>query len=222
MSPKIKLLGVGLLISLAAGAVVAVNTSATAGGHFTSNRDNTTLEVIEQAPDTLEFVALGEGVVCEKSTYHGVFAGKKVASVTLKPKYEDCRTTDSETSNITATTHDCSYEFTVRPNPDTKHNTVHLKCPAGKKLTFKHAVGGCTVEVGPQTVSGVVYKEIQWQGTKSLTAEFTVKDIVYTVHGGFICGFLGTEHKNGELKGSAIVKAWNADKPEEGADIQAT
>lgn len=222
MSTKFKLLGLGFLIALTASAVVAVNTTATAGGHFTSNRDKTTLEVIEQAPDTLEFVALGEGVVCEKSTYHGVVTGKTFTAATLKPKYEDCRTTNSETSDITATTHDCVYEFTVRPNPDTKHNTVHLKCPNGKKLTFKHAVGGCTVEVGPQTVSGVVYKEIQWQGTKSLTAEFTIKDIVYTVHGGFICGVFGTERKDGELKGSVIVKAWNADKPEEGADIQAT
>lgn len=224
MGFKVKVLGLSFLAVLALGATIVVNASATAGGHFTSNRDKTTLEVIEQDPDILEFVAgMSKGIVCNKSTYHGVFTGKKVTAVTLTPKYAECLTTGGKVDGVTITTHDCTFEFTVRPQPDVKHNTMHIKCPAGKKITIVDTeAGGCTTEVGPQTIEGVVYKKIQWQGTASLTAEFTAKKIQYTFHKGGLCELLGTTHNDGELKGSVIVKAWNADKPTEGADIEAT
>lgn len=224
MGIKVKVLGLSFLAVLALGATIVVNASATAGGHFTSNRENTTLEVIEQGSDVLEFIpGMSKGVVCQKSTYHGVFATTKVTAVTLTPKYEDCLTTGGKVGGVTITTHDCTLEFTVRPNPDTKHNTMHIKCPATKKITMVDSeAGGCTTEVGPQTIEGVVYKKIQWQGTASITAEFTAKNIQYTFHNGGLCGFLGTTHNDGELKGSVIVKAWNKDSPTQGADIEAT
>lgn len=225
MKLKIKLLSLGLLVALAAGALVVVNAGATAGGHFTSNRELTTLEVIEQDPDTLEFFAgATKGVRCEKATYHGWFAGTTVTAFTLTPKYEECFTTGGKVGGVTITTHGCGFEFTVRPDPENKHNTMHIKCPSGKKITIvdTEATGGsCTTEIGPQTVEGVVYKKTSWQGTESLTAEFTVQKIQYTLHNG-MCSLLGTTRNDGELKGSFIIKAWNTEDEEQGADITAT
>jgi len=225
MKLKIKLLGLGLLAVLAAGALVVVNAGATAGGHFTSNRALTTLEVIEQGSDTLEFFAgPTKGIHCGNATYHGWFAGTTVTAFTLTPEYKECLTTGGKVDGVTITTHGCALEFTVRPDPENKHNTMHIKCPSNKKITIvdTEATGGsCTTEVGPQTVEGVVYNKTSWEGTESLTAEFTVKKIQYTLHNG-ACVISGTTHNDGELKGSVIIKAWNTENPLQGADIQAT
>jgi hypothetical protein len=222
MSLKVRMFGIACLAVFAASAVVIVNAPATAGGHFTSNRASTTIEGIEQSVDTLEFhLGSDEGIICEKSTYHGVFNGPTVTAFKLTPKYEQCKTTKSGGGDVTIETHDCTYEFTVRPLPETNHNTIHIKCPTGKKLTIKDTSTGCTFEIGPQTVSGVVYKQIQYLGTESITAEFTVKNIQYTEHKG-LCLFSPTTRNDGELTGSLILKAWNNAVPGEGADITAT
>lgn len=222
MRLRTRMLGLGLLAVLAGSAVVVVDSSATAGGHFTSNRDKTTFEGIEQN-HVLEFVPgeMGKGIICEKSTYHGVVTGKTFTEVTMTPKFGECKTTGGAAKEVTVTADDCTFKFTVRSSPETKHNTVHLGCPTGK-ITIQHTSTNCKIEIGPQTVEGVVYKKEQWEGTESITAEFTIKKIAYTTHNG-LCALIGTNHTNGELKGGIIVKAWNTDKPKvEGADITAT
>lgn len=225
MNLKLKILGLSCLTALAAGALVVVNAGATAGGHFTSNRALTTLEVIEQGSDTLEFFAgATKAVHCQDANYHGWFAGTTVTAFTLTPEYKECLTTGGKVGGVTITTHGCFFEFTVRPDPENKHNTMHIKCPS-KKITIvdTEAMGGsCTTEIGPQTVEGVVYKKTSWQGTESLTAEFTVKKIQYTLHNGMCSLLFGTTHNDGELKGSFIIKAWNTENTTQGADIQAT
>jgi hypothetical protein len=225
MSLKMKMLGLCILATVAVSAVVVANAAATAGGHFVSNRALTTLEVIETSSDTLEFFAgPTKGIPCENATYHGWFAGTTVTAFTLTPEYKECLTTGGKVGGVTITTHGCAFEFTVRADPENKHNTLHIKCPSGKKITIvdtEAGGGSCTTEVGPQTVEGVVYKKISWEGTEALTAEFTVKKIQYTFHVG-VCVFLGTNHADGELKGSVIIKAWNTENPEQGADITAT
>lgn len=224
MSHQVKALALAVLVTLTTGALVAVNASATAGGHFASNRAKTTMEGVQQNPDELEFVLTGTpGIVCEETTHHGVVNGLTFTSFTLSPTYPKCKTTGSGSHDVTIAPNGCFYEFTVRPEPATKHNTVHLRCPTAK-MTVKDLVTNCTISIGAQTHQGVLYKPIQYRGTKSLTLEFTIKTLSYTVHQG-LCIFMGTNQTAGELKGSLILKAWEDGKAGEedgGANITAT
>ena len=220
MSLKIRALALGCLAMLTA-AAVAVDASGTAGGHFGSNKAKTTLIGLEPgANHTLEIATFGGGITCSQNTYHGSVVGMKFVSATLTPTYKGCTTTN-DTKDIPIVTHDCTYEFTVRsPEPEVKHSTMHIRCPAGKSITITHP--SCTITVPPQTLSGVVYTKTQWEGTEALTIDFTIKGIQYTEHG--FCGAFGTTRNDGELKGALILKAWDAEKFAEkvGANITVT
>jgi hypothetical protein len=220
MRLRIKALGLGCLAVLAMGAV-AIEAAATTGGHFTSNKEKTTLEGVEQVTsDKLELVAEnGEGIICEESTYHGVVTGTTFTQATLTPVFDGCKTTGG--TEVTMVSHGCDFLFTVRSEPATKHSTVHLACPAGATITVSHP--SCQIVIGAQLLEGVTYTKIQWRGTESLTVDFTINNVKLAYHSG-ICVFLGTNH-TGKLNGSIIIKAWEDGKAGDefgGANIKAT
>lgn len=220
MSLKAKALGLGCLAVLTIG-IAVVNASATAGGHFGSNRAVTTIEGLEQNHE-LEFFALGmeKAVVCDETTYHGVVTGMKATGATLTPTLKKCKTVGEEPDTVTIETHDCTLEGTVKaPKPEEEHSTMHLLCPTGKSITLTHP--NCSLIIPPQTLNGITYTKDQFLGTESLTIDFTVKNIQYTVHG--LCQFFGTNQNNGELKGGLLIKAWENEKAGTvGADIKVT
>lgn len=64
---------------------------------------------------------------------------------------------------------------------------MHTECDSGKKIVI--SVGGCTIEIGPQTPGGgTVYAETE--GGEALSAETHVTGISYTASG-FACTLLG-------------------------------
>lgn len=219
MKLRTKPLLVVVLLAVAAGCLVAVPAAGNGGGHFGSSKTQTTFEVVPEESHQIEFHFFGSAVFCKEATYHGTATGMKLNSVILAPGYAGCATTEDEKEEVEVEPSGCTFEFTVTSEePEEKHSTVHLVCPEGQEVVISHPI--CSVGIEPQTLEGVVYTATSWLGTESLTVDLTIKNIKYTAHG--ICMLLGTNQKDGEIKGEAIVKAWDAEEPKSGANIKVT
>jgi hypothetical protein len=201
MSIKLKALGLGLLAAMAMSAVAVVNAGATTGGHFTSEMNHTTIQGIESGNHQLHFVkeggSEGERIGCINDSYSGTVTAATVTEIQITPSWSTCKTTGSAT-HFEIHENGCSFKFTVRTNPGTEHNTVHLECPPGNAVVITHP--NCTITVPAQTVTGVTYPS---DGAGGITLNSTVKNITTEYHGG-ICVFLGTSHKS-EMVGSVAI-----------------
>ena len=213
MSMKLKVLGLGLLAVMATSAFAAMNASALTGGHFVSSVSHTIIKG-KETPATgvhvLEFSEEGSTsaeskIYCTESSYEGTVQSATVTELTVIPSWEKCHTT-TRTENFTVTENGCDFNFTVRPEGNTKHNTVHVLCPPDKAIEIHHP--NCTITVPAQTVEGVVYTRQPASGNPDwITLDSTVKGIESQYHGG-ICVFLGTNHKS-EMSGSVTVEGFN-------------
>lgn len=218
MSLKVKALALGCLAMLAT-ASVAVDASGTAGGHFTSNREKTTFESIQQN-HTFGLAVGGKAISCEETTFHGIAVGTTFTGMKLTPTLKKCKTA-GEAAEFNIDANGCSWEFTVKaPKPEEEHSTLHLLCPVGASMSITHP--SCTMHVAPQTLTGVTYTKSDYQGTDTPTIDFTVKNIQYGNEGG-ICVFLGTNHNDLEFTGDVLAKAWEEGKyTTVGASVNAT
>jgi hypothetical protein len=217
MSTKLKALGLGLFAMAAMGAFGVMNAVAEGGGHFNVGAGGTEITAFEGpgSEHNLEFEADTGGIVeCDVSEYHGGTEEGTVSSISVTPTYEECYTTGNETK-FEVHDNNCEFEFTaVAGDPETEHNTVNV-CPGGGNITITHP--NCEIEIGEQTVSGVVYKTITTNGKHAITLESTTE--VATKYEDGICRILGTNH-TAEMFGSATVIAENANN--EPVDLTAT
>ena len=213
MSMKLKILGLGLLAVMATSAFAVMNAGATTGGHFVSSVSHTIIKGTETpviGVHVQEFAEEGStsaeaGIYCTESSYEGTANAATVTELTITPNWDKCHTT-TKTENFTVTENGCDFNFTVRPEGHTKHNTVHLLCPVGKAIEIHHP--NCTITVPAQTVEGVVYTRQPASGNPDwITLDSTVKGIESQYHGG-ICIFLGTSHKS-VMVGSVTVEGFN-------------
>lgn len=214
MSTKIKALCAGVLALAALGSVAAINAGATVGGHFLFGSHHVT--IVGEEGGTLNhrihFRAHGasdnERIGCEIAQYHGTHvnsAETTTTEVTVTPTWEKCYTTGTPNTKFDVHENGCHIIFTVRTEPEVKHNTVHFTCPAGKAVVITHP--NCVITVPSQTpTGGVIYKTIFEENTHSITLESTAT-IKTEYHGG-ICVFLGTNHE-ATMEGSATVTGKN-------------
>jgi hypothetical protein len=201
-----KIFGPGLVVALILAATLCLNASAETGGHFTTEAERTFWVGVEWEGDRTEFVADGQFIFCNEVTYDGITegAGKTFTELNMTPYYSKCIMTSDE-SAATVTDNGCKYIFTIGKEASAD-NTVHLSCPAGKKLELKTQT--CTLSFAPQTVNGVAYTTITEFQKDALTVDVTVKAIEYQRHSG-ICIFLGTNGTQGEMNGSVMVIGHN-------------
>lgn len=212
MSMKFKILGLGLLAILATSAFAVVNAGATTGGHFIFSHHHVNI-IGEEGPEhhvhfLAEGGAEGERIGCEVVKYHGTHKNDAATpttttSVTVTPTWENCYTTGTPNTKFDVHENGCHLSFTVRPLPETNHNTVHFICPVGKAVVITHP--NCEITVGAQTpTGGVLYKTMTINGVHAITLVSTAT-IATQYHGG-ICVFLGTNH-TATMNGSATVRA---------------
>lgn len=209
MRTKLKAPGFGLLTALAVSAFGIVNVSANTGGHFTTDAPNTATTVLGTEGDNhqLDFEISGiEGKIgCDEASYHGLIEGTTAENITMTPAWNRCYTTPGGTEfNIHS--NGCHFKFTIRPEPEVKHNTVHLDCPEENVIEITHP--NCNIQIPPHTVKGVVYETIILGEKHALTLESTIEEIT-THFESFGCILVfGTKH-TGKLIGSATVEGFD-------------
>jgi len=209
MSLKLKVLGLGLLATLAMSAVAVMNASATSTGHFTSDSPNglTTVEGFEGGSHFTELSSHGleGGIVCDEATYDGTITGNTTTHITIIPHYTKCKTTGGTPGEVTVDVNGCSFTFTPG-----HHGTVHIDCPVGKAIEITHP--NCTITIPAQTVGtavkGVTYTtDIDPEtGKHIITLDANTVHVATQYHAG-ICIFTGTTH-TGTMHGSVTVKGY--------------
>ncbi|HEX8689023.1 MAG TPA: hypothetical protein VF729_02145 [Solirubrobacterales bacterium] len=220
MSLKLKALGLGLLATLAMSAVVVMNASAAAGGHFVTT-GNAHAHIQGHVthptggPHNLHLVNHGlEGEIgCDIQSYTATTTTETTTSITVTANYETCYTTVADhsdhTPDVPVTMNGCTYTFTVAPIPNQSHNTVehtaHLVCPAGAKVEVHHP--NCTVSIHPQTINtGLTYTTVGTGNGHEITMDVNVQ-FTTTRHG--LCQFIAPTNGAGTLRGSVTVTAKN-------------
>jgi hypothetical protein len=197
MTRNLKVLGLALVAVLALAATMASSASAT-NKYFHSNADSTSLTG-EQTNVHVFKTTAGE-LTCEKAHFKGSQVGKTSQEVTINTiEYINCHIIIfGSTVAMTVKTNECDYRFTAQKTNgvNIEAETVHLICPAGKKIQISGA--GCTVEVGEQTLSKVSYSNVG----EMVDVNADVANIVYN-HSGFTCG-TGSGN-NGTYKGNVTV-----------------
>jgi hypothetical protein len=211
MSLKLKALGLGLVAALAMSAVLVMSASATDGGHFTSDSvdGHTAISGADEATDQTEFTGGIADVKCSTATYAATTTTATATSLTVTPTYAGCTGGGGE---VKVTMNGCTYTFTVRPLPETNHNTVHLVCPVNVRPEIHVIATGCTITVLPNQTptAGVVYKTITKNGKHAITVGVTTSGITAQYHGGFFrCGKAEGAHGLTEIHGSAEVEGKN-------------
>lgn len=211
MSLKLTRLGLGLLASLALGAVVVINASAKTGGHFVSDAidGHTIVNQTSTAgtPHQLEFFlgASEVAIICDKMTASGTASTQTVTAEVGNISLSNCHTTGSEVQTAIHL-NGCQTRITIASgNPETTEQTNDLICPAGKTVEITHP--NCTIRIPPQTFTGLTYRTAVDASKKhTLTVEANAQVTIHYEAG--FCIFLGT-NQIGFFKGSTIVRAEN-------------
>jgi hypothetical protein len=210
MGIKTRMLCAGVLAVIAAGGVAVVNAGATSGGHFVFGSHHVGYTIEEGSEHRIHFLSAGgsegERIGCETSGYHGTHKNTlatTTTNITVIPTWSNCYTTASPGTKFDIHENGCDLLFTVRPNPETNHNTIHMVCPAGKAIVLTHP--NCEVTIPPQTpTGGAIYKTTVENGVHAITLELTA-GLATQYHGG-ICIFLGT-NQTSTMSGSATLTA---------------
>ena len=188
MIHKLKSLGFAFFALLAIG-MMAV--SAASADEFQSESENTTLTGAQEkhleggVERNDRFTTSGGIVECSTATYKGAQAAKKVTTVSVTPTYSGCTF-----AGLSAVVHtnECEYVFSLNAGLTT--GKVRVSCPAGKEIVVTVGPAStvrCTIDIPPQTLSGVTYSTIGAGATEEMTVAInTGATITYSQTSGII------------------------------------
>jgi hypothetical protein len=220
MKLKLKALGVGLLAALAVAAVAVVNASATAGGHFVTDVTHADIKGFNSENHPIHFIEHGvAGEVGCTTDYKAtmISATKTVSELVVTPSYDTCYTTGTQTV-FPVHINGCTYKLTVAANTtDNTEQTAHVVCPGAGALEVTHP--NCILKIGSQTITtGITYTR-KSEGKHFITMDVNAQ-ISTTLHG--LCQFVLPTNKNGTIKGTIRVRAYEQGKPLNEVNLTAT
>jgi hypothetical protein len=211
MTRKLKALGLALLAVFALGAVAASSASAETTDHFTSEIADTFItgtqigKGAEGAWNIFNTKGVNFPVSCEKAVYTGTMLNNNATSLTLHPKYEECKaggfkvTVDVAAGCNFILTSTTDKYFNTEGKEEGKDATVSLECnkPAEEDISIT-VEGGCTITMSAehggvkvnQNLLGVTYQNTGLGATRDVDAKVTVDKIHYTAKG-FACMLVG-------------------------------
>lgn len=206
MIRSIKVLGLGLLAALATSAVAAPAASANpffhsefAGIFLTGGQTGMAANVLT--------TDLGE-MKCKVASFGGSQGAMTTTTMTLKPKYEECKV---GMSNATVTLNGCAYTFHLEEQTEPIEARMGIECPfAGGKIEIH--VGECTITVPSQEPRKTVTFTNEGEGkTRSIVADLNVSGIHYVEHG-VGCASPEQTTENGTYTGVITVKGEDSEE----------
>ncbi|HYP56284.1 MAG TPA: hypothetical protein VEQ41_08320 [Solirubrobacterales bacterium] len=226
MRIDLKKLGLGLLVMLAASALVVAGASAVTplGNHFTAETSEQDLvlkgtESFSEGREinwelTVNGKPEGSLLKCTDVAYHGTlvdFAATTSQAIPLRPTYSGCSTNGKESHNLFV---DVPAECGTNVLTLTSGNpgTAHVECEV--KLTHKN----CEIRILKQTLSGVTYTTGLREGVHSLAVDVNFPATTVHFENG-ICVFLGTVHT---YHATGSFSIWGEDRNGEKIGIRHT
>ncbi len=182
MTRNLGILGLVVAVVLAMSAFGA--SSASAVGEFTSTVYPQHVVSWDVEPND-QLTGTGSQLTCAEQTFTADLGAPSPAA-SFVPQYGTCRTLGAAFDNVTTTTNQCVFEFTVTTtaSADEHRGSVHLKCPTGKSIEFHHfstqanhanGIQSCTLTVSPQTApEEVVYTNRTFSEDIEIHAAFTL------------------------------------------------
>lgn len=214
MIRSINILGLGLLAALAMTAVAAPAASANptfhtefAGTTLTGGQTGLVANVLT--------TDLGE-MKCKVVQFIGSQAAQTTTTMTLKPKYEECKV---GMSNATVTLNGCAYTFHLEEQAEPIEARMGIECPfAGGKIEIH--VGECTITVPAQEPRKTVTFTNEGEGTtRSVVADLNVSGIHYVEHGA-TCASETVTTENGTYTGVITVKGEDSEGNHKGIWVE--
>ncbi len=206
MIRSIKALGLGLLAAFALSAVTASTASANptfhsefAGIFLTGGQTGIVANVLT--------TDLGE-MKCKVVQFSGSQGAMTTTTMTLKPKYEECKV---GMSNATVTLNGCAYTFHLEEQAEPIEARMGIECPfAGGKIEIH--VGECTITVPAQEPRKTVTFTNEGAGTtRSVVADLNVSGLHYVEHGAG-CANPNLTTENGTYTGVITVKGEDSEE----------
>jgi hypothetical protein len=150
---------------------------------------------------------LGE-MKCKAVNFSGSQAAMTTTTMTLKPKYEECKV---GMSNATVTINGCAYTFHLEEQEEPIEARMGIECPfAGGKIEIH--VGECTITVPAQEPRKTVTFTNEGAGTtRSVVADLNVSGIHY-VEDGATCAHPNQTTENGTYTGVITVKGEDSEE----------
>lgn len=207
MSIRLKLFGLGLLVTVATAGISTMTASASnTEGHFvTDGLKVATLEGLEANDHKLEFQIEGAlGSICDKVEIHNETGLETETSMDLFFKYSECRTTGSGIKfNMKAEGCPLIF-FAAKGSTEATEQTMKFSCSSPIEIFHPN----CTIKIPSQgNLSGVTYTKFLQDGKDAITVDAAIKLTAHYEAGA--CVMLGTI-QTGTLKGSFTVRAVDA------------
>jgi hypothetical protein len=201
-----KLLGLGLLASLAAVAFVVVTASANQEGHFVTTGSQKAEVLGTEKGHTLEWTVDGiggVGIICNDAKWDALTDNETEQELVFDPSFKECRTTGQPPS-FEIKRNSCLFVFYVaKGTTSATEQTAKLDCGSGK-LEILHP--SCTITVPGQSIpTGITYTKTTFGGKSVITADFNVKLNMETDG-----PFCAKGQKTGKLEGSILFEAFDA------------
>lgn len=154
---------------------------------------------------------LGE-MKCNVVQFSGSQAAQTTTTMTLKPKYEECKV---GMANATVTLNGCAYTFHLEEQAEPVEARMGIECPfAGGKIEIH--VGECTITVPAQEPRKTVTFTNEGEGTtRSVVADLNVSGIHYVEHGA-TCASQTVTTENGTYTGVITVTGEDSEQHHKG------
>jgi len=206
MIRSIKVLGLGLLAALALSVAAAPAASASPFFHSEFAGIFLTGGQTGMVANTLT-TDLGE-MKCNVVKFSGSQGAMTTTTMTLKPKYEECKV---GMSNATVTLNGCAYTFHLEEQAEPIEARMGIECPfAGGKIEIH--VGECTITVPAQEPRKTVTFTNEGAGTtRAVIADLNVSGLHY-VEDGAGCANPNLTTENGTYTGVITVKGEDSEE----------
>lgn len=205
MTLKRKLLGLGLLASLAAVALVAVTASANQEGHFVTTGSASAHVIATEKGHTLEFTLDGfnGGIICNDIKWDALTDNETEIDLVFDPSLKECHTTGLPPS-FEIKRNGCNFVFYVaKGTTNSTEQTAKLDCGGGKPIEIPHP--NCLITVPGQSIqTGITYTKVTLDDKSAITADFNVQLTMEA--DGPVCA---KGLKTGKIEGSFLIEAFD-------------
>jgi hypothetical protein len=207
MIRSIRILGLGLLATLAVSAAAAPAASANPFFHSEFAGIFLTGGQTGIVANTLT-TDLGE-MKCKVVRFTGTQGAMTTTTMTLKPNYEECKMAGE---NAVVTLNGCRYTFHLEEQAEPIEARMGIECPfAGGKIEI-HVGEECTITVPAQEPRNTVTFTNEGEGTtRSVVADLNVSGIHYVEHGAG-CASENLTTENGTYTGIITIRGEDAEE----------
>jgi hypothetical protein len=182
MKTRFKTLGIAIVALFAMTGMSAFAGSTASAAEFKCDVEPCTITG-EKDLEHLPHLVIGTGLTisCEEDVLEGTTATRNFKQLTLKWTWGKCT---SSVGSATVKFNHC--DLKVTSETISEHGQIHIECAGEDKIEY--VSGGCTVKIGPQTITGARYTNKESGGKRHITMTWT-SPLTYT-KSGLTCGFI--------------------------------